>query len=232
MLIIVKDSMNKLSKRLEMVARLVPNGTKCADIGADHGYLIIDLFKSRQIQSGYACENKVGPYNNLKKNIEINNLQEYIYADLSDGIRTLPSDIDTVIIAGMGGDTVCKIIEDSIDKLDQIDNFIISSHTKMDEVRKFLMNHNYHIIEEDACFDMNQYYEATLFRKGKKVYSYIELKYGPYLLEDKNQNTLKFLEEKYFFNQKLMENDKIPQTRIDDLKTENLELQSIIKLFN
>lgn len=222
--------MNKLSKRLEMVASLVPNGTKCADIGADHGYLIINLFLSRQIQSGYACENKVGPFERLKKNIETNKVSEYIQVDLSDGIRTIPENIDTVIIAGMGGDTVCKIINDSLSKLDQIDNFVISSHTKMDEVRKLLIKHDFHIILEDACFDANQYYEAALFKKGKSNYSYVELKYGPYLLKDKNQNTLKFLEEKLIFNENLLKNDKLPDSRIEDIKTENLELQSIIKL--
>ena len=222
--------MNKLSKRLEMVAELVPNGTNCADIGADHGYLIMNLFQSRKIISGYACENKKGPFERLKTNIENNSLRDNILVELSDGIRTIPDYIDTVIIAGMGGDTVCKIITDSIDKLEQIDYFIISSHTKMDEVRKLLMHFNYSIIEENSCFDANQYYEGALFKKGKANYSYIELKYGPELLKTKNCNTLKYLLEKYKFNQNLIKNDKLPISRIEDIKIENLELDSVIKL--
>lgn len=222
--------MSKLSTRLEMVASLVPNGVNCGDIGADHGYLIINLITSNRIIKGYACENKIGPYSRLKNNVSSANLLNKISVDLSSGIRTIPNDINCVIIAGMGGDTVCSIINESLDKLVNIDYFIVSSHSKMDEVRYLLTKLGYYIENEKTCFDMNQFYECTLFKKGRKNYSEIELKYGPILLKNKDENLINKLKEKVIFNQKLMKNDNIPIKRLDSISKENNKINEILKI--
>ena len=222
--------MNKLSTRLEMVASLVPNGVNCADIGADHGYLIISLLNRGIIKKGYACENKVGPFNRLKENVQSLGLLDKIEVDLSDGIRTLPSDVNCVIIAGMGGDTVNQIILDSVSKLEHIDHFIISSHSKMDEVRRLLNSKGFYIENEKTCFDMNQYYEVSLFSKGNIDYTEKELKYGPILLKNKDFNLSIKLEEKVKNNLNLMQNKTLPEEKINSLYDENLELSNILKL--
>ena len=78
---------NNLSTRLEMIARIIPHGVNLADIGADHGYLIKYLKENKIINMGYASDNKEGPYNNLKKNLEGLDIE----IDLVSGIRNLPS---------------------------------------------------------------------------------------------------------------------------------------------
>ena len=228
-MITVKDSI-KLSTRLEMVASLVPQGVNCADIGADHGYLISSLVLKNIINYGYACENKVGPFKRLKNNVESLNLSDKVYCDLSDGIRTLPKEFNCVIIAGMGGDTVNEIISYSKEKLENIEYFIISSHSKMNEVRKYLSSNSYSIIDEKACFDANQYYEVTLFKKGVNQYSDFELEYGPILLKNKDRNLLINIENKINFNHNLLKKQNIPETRKDQILHENFELNKIIEL--
>ena len=222
--------MDKLSTRLEMIASLVPNGVNCADIGADHGYLIIELFNRGIINNGYACENKLGPYTRLKNNIIKVGLLDKIVPELSSGIRTLPNDINAVIIAGMGGDTVCDIINESINKLDQIDYFIISSHSKMEDVRRLLTLKNYYIDNEKSCYDMDQFYEVSIFKKGYQNYSSLELKYGPHLLKNKDYNLIKKIQEKLIFNQKLIKNENIPSNRIHEIDAENNELIHVLEL--
>lgn len=214
-----------------MVADIVPLNTNCADIGADHGYLISDLILTSHINKGYACENKVGPYERLVNQIKNLNLNNKIICDLNDGIRNIPEYIDTVVIAGMGGDTVCKIINESIAKLQQIQFFVISSHSKMNEVRLLLNNLGYYIKDENACFDSDIYYEVSLFEKGSKSYSEIELNYGPILIKNKNIQTKKYLQNRLNFNEKLMQNDNLPTIRIEQIKNENYELNSILCLF-
>ena len=213
-----------------MVASLVPTGVNCADIGADHGYLIISLLNRGIIKKGYACENKKGPFNRLKENVQSLNLLGKIQCDLSDGIRTLPSDINCVIIAGMGGDTVNKIIENSLDKLENIDYFIISSHSKMDEVRKMLVSKSFSVENEKTCFDMSQYYEVSLFKKGSNSYSELELKYGPILIKNKESNLIIKTEEKIKNNLNLMQNKLLPEDKIESLAKENLELTNLLNL--
>ena len=228
-MITVKDSI-KLSTRLEMVASLVPYGVNCADIGADHGYLICSLIAQNKIVKGYACENKIGPYKRLKSNVEALNLGDKVYCDLSDGIRTLPKDYNCVIIAGMGGDTVDDIISFSKEKLENIEYFIISSHSKMSDVRKYLTSNSYEIIDEKACFDANQYYEVALFKKGKNTFNNFQLEYGPILLKNKDKHLLLSVENKLNFNQNLLNKDSIPESRKEQILNENLELNKIIDL--
>ena len=213
-----------------MVASLVDKNTKVADIGADHGYLISYLVENSIINRGYACENKKGPFSRLKENINSLNLENQVQVELSDGISSLPNDINTVIIAGMGGDTVIKIIHDSIEKLLNINCFIISSHTKMFEVRETLTNLGYYIENENACIDEEKFYQVSKFVKGKKEYSQIELKYGPILLNMKNKDLLSTLKLEYLNNEKIKSLDAIPIDKKKELDEENQQLKQIIEI--
>ena len=69
--------MNYLSDRLTEIYKMVPKGI-AADIGADHGKLMIALFEGGIITHGYAVENKKGPYNRLVKALEERHLEEDI----------------------------------------------------------------------------------------------------------------------------------------------------------
>ena len=100
----------KLSKRLQAIYDMVPNGV-VADIGSDHGKLIISLFQNGIISKGYAIENKKGPYSRLVKAIEDSGCSDSIVPMFSDGISELPSDVDTIVIAGMGGFNIIEILK-------------------------------------------------------------------------------------------------------------------------
>lgn len=208
--------MINLSLRLKMIASLVPNNSSAADIGADHGYLIAYLKENRIIKRGLGVENKIGPYNILKANLK--ELGEDIETSLSDGITYLPIDIDTIIIAGMGKDTIIKIFNDSLERLLKLDNIIISSHGKMDEIRTYLVSKGYYIDNEDCVIDENKYYEVSLFKKGHKDYSSLELKYGPILLQKKNEYFIKHIKDQL--------------TKIEALRKENLPLERVEEIIN
>ena len=208
--------MINLSLRLKMIASLVPCSSSAADIGADHGYLIAYLKENGIIKRGLAIENKKGPYNILKANLEELGLD--IETSLSDGITYLPSDIDTIIIAGMGKDTIIKIFNDSLERLLTLDNIIISSHGKMDEIRAYLVSKGYYISNEDCIIDENKYYEVSLFKKGHKDYSSLEIKYGPILLKSKNEYFIKHIEDQL--------------TKIEALRKENLPLERVEEIIN
>ncbi len=68
----------KLSKRLQAIYDMVPSGV-AADVGSDHGKLIISLFEGGVISKGYAIENKKGPYTRLVKAIEDSGCQDHIF---------------------------------------------------------------------------------------------------------------------------------------------------------
>ena len=59
-----------ISKRLELVAGLVSNEI-IADIGTDHGYVPIYLYKQGKIKKAYACDVRKGPLEKCKQNIAL-----------------------------------------------------------------------------------------------------------------------------------------------------------------
>ena len=93
----------KISKRLLAIAKMVPTNLPCADIGSDHGLLVKYLLDNQIVPFSYASDNKIGPYNRLKENLASYISSNKVKVDLIDGIKNLPENCLTLIIAGMGG---------------------------------------------------------------------------------------------------------------------------------
>lgn len=170
-----------LSKRLENILRLFNSHDNVGDIGSDHGYLIISLAKKFQNNSFFACENKKGPFLNLTQNIQKNGLKNKIISSLSSGLDELPPYINTVSICGMGGGTIISILKKNLHKLSEIDSFVLSSHSEIDILYKFMLDMNYIVELETSFKDKNIFYFAARF---KKMDSKIQKDASIYLFKD------------------------------------------------
>lgn len=220
--------MIKLSQRLEAILHMVPKGT-AADIGADHGKLMIALFERGIINHGYAVENKIGPYNRLVKALTDNNLIDDIIPLLSDGIKDLPSSIHTVIIAGMGGDNIIDILEKYPHKTKQIQTLIVDAHTSVPKLRSFVSKLGFAIAEEQIVQDDGVFYEIIKFiRADMAFYGEADLEFGPILRNEKSA----LFKEKYQSRIKeidsLLANCKLPQERINQLNAEKRRIQGVL----
>ena len=103
----------QLSDRLQAVASMVTENSRLADVGTDHGYIPIYLCEMGTIPSAIAMDVIKGPLLRAKMNIERYHMQEKIRTRLSDGVLKLnPDEADSVVIAGMGGTPVMKILEE------------------------------------------------------------------------------------------------------------------------
>ena len=56
-----KKTRLRLSERLKLVASFVPEGSRVADIGTDHGYVPIYLAETGKIKSALAMDVRKGP---------------------------------------------------------------------------------------------------------------------------------------------------------------------------
>lgn len=153
------------------------------DVGSDHGYLLIELRKYSQTLNLKGVENKIGPFNRLKdatsnKNIEVS---------LSDGIDELTSNYDTLVLAGLGYETIKTIISKHIDKLDYIENIIVDSHNYLDKIRFFFTELNYFVNNEEIIEEKGIFYEIIHFKKGNFKYSKEDFIFGPILLKNKSE---------------------------------------------
>ena len=187
----------KLSKRLQTIADFVKKGAVVADIGTDHAHIPIYLIKNNIISKAYACDINAGPLEKAKENINYYGVKN-IELRLSNGLEKLKTDeADTVIIAGMGGELITDILERGRRFFDTERKFILSPHTKIDEVGKYLLSNGFEITKEDMCIDEGKFYTVmeVKYTENKEMYSEAELLYGKYLIENKHPVLLRFLKK-------------------------------------
>ena len=108
--------MIKLSKRLKIIHDMVPKSV-VADIGSDHGKLMIALVQSGTITKGYAVENKEGPFERLRSNLIRYHINDIVTPLFSDGIKDITRDVSTIVIAGMGGTSIVNILKSHPEKM-------------------------------------------------------------------------------------------------------------------
>lgn len=149
----------QLSKRLSAVADMVSKGNRLVDVGTDHGYIPIYLVENGQIPSAIALDINRGPIQRAKEHIKEHKLEKYIDARLSDGVTALKlNEGDTLVIAGMGGGLVIKIITEGENVLAYFKEFILQPQSELEQVRKFLFEKGYYIIEENMVLEEGKYY--------------------------------------------------------------------------
>ena len=171
-------------KRIEELTSFIEPFSVVADIGCDHGYLIKIAFDKGLIKKAYAIDNKIGPLENAK-----NNLRDYkdVIFLLSDGLNELATDIEVVVIAGMGGNLVTNILKKDISKLNNVKRIIIEANRNTEIVREFAVNHNLKIVSEKIIEQDSIFYEIIVLEKGKMKLNPKEIKFGPLLLKNKDE---------------------------------------------
>ncbi len=186
-----------LTKRLEAIFKYINKEDTVADIGTDHGYLLKACLDSG-LSFVQGVENKKGPYLRAESNlIDYLNDKKAILT-LSDGLSLLDSRINTVVIAGMGGELIRDIINDNLNKAKNLNKLILEPNIKSYELRQFLNTHNFEILDEEVVIDNDKYYEIiiTKFNNNSKVLTDIECFFGPILLKNKSNLFVKKWEEK------------------------------------
>lgn len=218
----------KLSARLKAIYDMVPKGT-AADIGSDHGKLIISLFQDGVIYKGYAIENKKGPYSRLVKAIKENKVQDNVIPMFSDGISELPSDVDTVIIAGMGGNTIIDILKAHPRKLRNVKTIIVDAHNSVPELRRQVSKMGYIIAEEDMILEDGIYYEIIKFIVGESAYlDEPDIEFGPRLRVEKSCTFKSKYEMRIREIDNLLSKKNLPHQRVDELGKEKERIKSIL----
>lgn len=139
----------KLSKRLQTIADLIPENSNIIDVGADHGLLDIYLNKYKNCTClatdiSKPCIEKAKE-NAIKYDANIQTL-------VNDGLTNINLNDEIIVISGMGTKKVTKILDRNIKN-----DLIISSHTKINDLKEFLKTKNYQIIKEINIEDKKIY---------------------------------------------------------------------------
>ena len=85
----------------------------------------------------------------MLKEIQKANLKDRIVPSLSSGLDELSKEVDTLIIAGMGGKLIKEILQKNENKLDRIETIIVDAHNDRPILISYLESINYHLIDND-----------------------------------------------------------------------------------
>lgn len=149
----------ELSKRLQTVANAVTPGSRVADVGTDHGYVPIYLVERGLCPGAIAMDVNEGPLARAEEHIRAEGLSDRIQTRKSDGLAALaPEETDAVVIAGMGGALMCRILQDASAFLEAGRELILQPQSEWFKVRRLLSASGYRITQEWFLEEEGKYY--------------------------------------------------------------------------
>lgn len=175
-----------ISKRLELVASFVPQGTILLDVGSDHAYLPIELVERGQIEGAIAGEVVEGPYQSAVKNVEAHGLKEKIQVRLANGLAAFEEtdQVSVITIAGMGGRLIARILEEGLYKLANVGRLILQPNNREDDLRIWLQDNGFQIVAESILEEAGKFYEILVVEAGQMKLSASDVRFGPILSKE------------------------------------------------
>ncbi|CEK30317.1 SAM-dependent methyltransferase [[Clostridium] sordellii] len=190
----------KLTDRLLKIASLVGENKKIADIGTDHGYIPVYLLNNNKIDYAILADVNKGPLENARKEVKHNKLENKVDLRLGSGLEVLKiNEVDEIIIAGMGGILISELLNVKKDVSQSVEKLILQPMQAQSELRKYLYNNGYEIINEVLVkedFRIYEIIETKYTGKDTVVTDDIYYEVGKKLIENKDDLLEEFLSKK------------------------------------
>ncbi len=219
----------EISYRLNKITEKVTNDN-IADIGTDHAYIPIFLYKNNKIKNAIACDISKGSLQKAKDNINKYNLNDIIKTRLGNGLEkiTLEDKVDTIIIAGMGGMLMLDILKKGSLIASNAKELILQPQKDIDKVRQYLIENNFKIIDDEILKDDNKYYTIIKAINGNEAIPYTKEEYifGRFEINNKCQILKEYIEEQLYKMEIVLKNIKN-----SNAKSRILELENDIEIY-
>lgn len=163
-----KKKLFTLDARLQTCADMVREGRPMADIGTDHAYLPIWLVKQARVPKAIAADVRVGPLQKAGFHVRRYGVERQVDTRISDGLELIfPNEADDIVIAGMGGLLIAEIIGKAPWLKDTQKYLILQPMTAAAELRAYLSEHGFAVVQERAVQD------------GEHIYTVMQAVYDP-----------------------------------------------------
>jgi tRNA (adenine22-N1)-methyltransferase len=177
----------RVAERLKKIAGLVPPGARIADIGADHAYLPLWLLENGIIDFAVATDKAAGPCRAAAASVAAAGEAGRIKVRQGDGLSPLKAgEVDTIVIAGLGGTTIAEILAESPRLLAKIDFLLLQPMSGSRALRSWLYGNGWPPAREELAAEGRKLYEIILAKKNpapqQASYDDFQLEAGPLLL--------------------------------------------------
>lgn len=215
-----------LDQRLSAIVDLVGKADTVVDVGCDHGYVANYLVEENLAKKVYATDISEPSLRKNERFAYNRGNDQRVISILGDGLVPLrDKDFDLVIIAGMGGDLIIKILQESFD-LVKDKTLILQPMTQRDQVRKYLVANGFKITKEAIVRDKNKFYEIMKFIPGKDLGSSCDYYFAKNLLEEKDPVLKEYLEHLLEKTENYIKKASQSQSTKAIKRRENLERQA------
>ncbi len=157
----------KLGKRLATIAALVPPGSSLADIGTDHAYLPVYLVSEGLVPRAIAGEVNPGPFAAAGEALARVGLADRVSLRFGDGLTVLVAgEVDTVVIAGMGGLTIIEILAARPEVTGSLKRLILQPMQAAAPLRRWLAENGWRLVAEALVEEDGRLYEVMAAEPG------------------------------------------------------------------
>ena len=149
----------KLSARLKALADLIEDGASIVDVGSDHGYLPVYLAQKGRSTQVFASDISAASLSAAHRSAKLYNVTEAINFFVTPGLDGIgPTDVDTIVIAGMGGKTIVSILQDATWTNCASISLILQPQSKRNILFRYLYDNSYEIVKVIPVADNGRHY--------------------------------------------------------------------------
>lgn len=189
----------RLRPRLAQVASLVSDGSVVADIGTDHAHLPLYLVEEKACSRVIAVERSFLSSRLARETVDFFDLNHKIEIRIGDGLLSLDKEdgVDVVVIAGLGGKTICRLLQAAGGRLQQYKRLILQPMRDTFLVRRWLAANGFCFPQEKLALEKGYFYEIIAAEKGgQNINEPIFWELGPTLLQNGDPLLIPWLEHK------------------------------------
>lgn len=156
-----------MNKRMHAIVKYIEPGRGMIDVGTDHGYLPAWMATHGYRGNIIASDINGAPLQKARETAEKAGVTGRITFQLCDGLNQCrPDSVDTIIIAGMGGDVICRILDMAEWCMDRRYKLILQPMTKSEVLRYWLIYNEFEILTEDLVPEGGKLYQLIVARFG------------------------------------------------------------------
>lgn len=229
----------QLSKRLLAVTEFITTGNRVADIGCDHAYTSIYLAQQQISPRIIAMDVNQGPVDRARDNIQKFGYKDIVEVRKSNGLEKLrPGEVDTLVIAGMGGGLALEILTAHPEVLYSVKELVLQPQSELGRVRSELQQLGFLIIEENMLKEDGKFYvvvkaveEAGVDQRENFLLTQEEhFQFGRLLLEQLNPVLADFLRWDREICEGILEN--LRREHSENSLQRKMEIEDRIKLID
>lgn len=188
-----------MSERLKAIADLVVPGATMADIGTDHAWLPVTLVRQGVVPKAIACDLRPGPLQHAQRHCDAHDCDE-VELRLGNGLSVLaPGEASTVVLAGMGGALIERLVEQAPDVVERTRRLILQPNTQWPQMRRWLARRAWQLEAETLTLDRDQFYVTFAVRPrcdGAYVWDEADLVLGPVLRHERSATYQRWLQDR------------------------------------